>query len=150
MPTVQKTILDIRVERNDLGVVVRLQSDVDWLPVVSSRNPEFMLCGVPCRAFLTSLPEKINEAGKEHKVVLNSPEAKLQIGSAINASFLQAKNIREGVRFIIPPTAMTPSGVSTLNEFKNRLKDWAVDIYQQQLKTARVKAVVVVHEYTEV
>ena len=149
MPTVQKTILNIRVERNDQGVVIKLQSDIDWTPVKSPRNPDFTLCGVPCHAFMTNLMGKINESGKQHKVLVNSPDAKLMDGVNINASFLQAKNIREGVQFIIPPSAMTPSGVTILNEFKNRLKEWATDIYQQQLKSVRVKAVVTTTEYTE-
>jgi hypothetical protein len=141
MPIQQAKIIVLRVERNESGTVVNIQSDIDWSPICSPRNPNFTLCGVECRSFNNTLAKKLADNGKSHGVILNSAEAIVFNGPNINASFLQAKDILTGAKFVIPPSAMTPSGVTALKEFADRLQSFATDLHNHFVEKTRVKVI---------
>ncbi len=141
MPITSAKIIDLRVERNESGTIIRIQSDIDWSPICSPRNPNFSLCGIECRSFNNTLAKKLLDSGKSHGVILNSPEAIVFNGPNINAAFLQAQDIKAGVKFVIPPCGMTPSGVAVLKDFAERLKSFATDLHNHFVEKTRVKVI---------
>jgi len=144
-----KTILNIRVERNETGLRISVQSDINWA-TVHGRNPEFDFLGIPCVPFKSNIKETVNEGGRGHQVVVNRNESKLFSGADINATFMQAKNIREGVTFVIPAVSMPPIGKTQMDDFKKRLALWAEDVFRQMVKPVRVKCVITTTDYEEV
>ena len=144
-----KKIINLRTERNETGLTISVQSDVKWDAVCSPRNSAFNLCGVPCRAFKSTLRDRVNETGKQHQVVINSPDPVLYNGNNINASFLQALDIEHGVSFVIPADSMTPITPKMMIDFEKRLGDWAEDLHNAFIEPIRTKVIITAH-YKEV
>src|ERR1700687_4366053 len=92
-----KKLLKMAIGRTDEGIIVDLQSDVEWVASLREkrfREPQFTVGGIPCFASKGITLE-------ETECYFNQPDAMLVNGRP-NLTVIMAKGLQSGVRFVFP------------------------------------------------
>lgn len=145
----QHVVLNLRIQADEGGVRISVKSDINWAPAYG-RNPDFLFLGVNCKAFKSNIKDTVNAmATTPHQVVTNRIQPVLFEGTSINATFLQAADIRTGVTFVVPATELAPIGEKQIEEFKKRLAAWADGIFRSMVRSIRKKIVITTTDYEE-
>ena len=132
-----KNLLKMEVGRTDEGIIVTLQSDVQWAGALREKrykDPQYNVGGVPCFASKGISLE-------ENPALFNQPDH-MAYNGAPNLTMLMAKGLQSGVKF----TFQQPMSADKLREWAKQVRAAATEVFNCYLRPVDIQMTITVKE----